>query len=126
MMKQALLLAGLMCVGLAPAYAADIELKAVDKSCWIQIFEDNDFDQNDPHVKIQGPAQMATLKEFSGRNWSDEIQSVIVGPNAVVKAYPDRDFKGTELVLAPNQRVAKLKDLNMGDEIESMKIACGA
>jgi hypothetical protein len=107
-MRQALMLAGmlagLMSVGVIPAYAAaDVELKTVDKACWAEIFEDTDFDKNDPHIAIQGPAEISTLKDFSGRNWNNEIQSIIVGPNAQIKAYSDKDFKGTELVLTPNK-----------------------
>ena len=129
-MRQALMLAGmlagLMSVGVMPAYAAaDVELKTVDKACWAEIFEDSDFDKNDPHIAIQGPAEISTLKDFSGRNWNNEIQSIIVGPNAQIKAYSDKDFKGTELVLTPNKRANDLSKLNMGDEIESMKISCG-
>lgn len=129
-MRQALMLAGmlagLMSVGVIPAYAAaDVELKTVDKACWTEIFEDTDFDKNDPHIAIQGPAEISTLKDFSGRNWNNEIQSIIVGPNAQIKAYSDKDFKGTELVLTPNKRANDLSKLNMGDEIESMKISCG-
>jgi hypothetical protein len=129
-MRQALMLAGmlagLMSVGVIPAYAAaDVELKTVDKACWAEIFEDTDFDKNDPHIAIQGPAEISTLKDFSGRNWNNEIQSIIVGPNAQIKAYSDKDFKGTELVLTPNKRANDLSKLNMGDEIESMKISCG-
>ena len=129
-MRQALMLAGmlagLMSVGVIPAYAAaDVELKTVDKACWAEIFEDTDFDKNDPHIAIQGPVEISTLKDFSGRNWNNEIQSIIVGPNAQIKAYSDKDFKGTELVLTPNKRANDLSKLNMGDEIESMKISCG-
>jgi hypothetical protein len=129
-MRQALMLAGmlagLMSVGVIPAYAAaDVELKTVDKACWAEIFEDTDFDKNDPHIAIQGPAEISTLKDFSGRNWNNKIQSIIVGPNAQIKAYSDKDFKGTELVLTPNKRANDLSKLNMGDEIESMKISCG-
>jgi hypothetical protein len=129
-MRQALMLAGmlagLMSVGVIPAYAAaDVELKTVDKACWAEIFEDTDLDKNDPHIAIQGPAEISTLKDFSGRNWNNEIQSIIVGPNAQIKAYSDKDFKGTELVLTPNKRANDLSKLNMGDEIESMKISCG-
>jgi hypothetical protein len=69
-MRQALMLAGmlagLMSVGVIPAYAAaDVELKTVDKACWAEIFEDTDFDKNDPHIAIQGPAEISTLKDFS-------------------------------------------------------------
>lgn len=126
MMRQALILAALAAVGAMPTYAAsDIELRPVDKACWAEIFEDTDFDLADPHVKIQGPMQMPSLKDFSGRNWSNEIQSIIVGPNAEITAYPDKDFQGTELVLKPNKRINDLSQLNMGDDIESMKISCG-
>jgi len=125
-MRLALILAGLMGMGVVAAYAAsDIELKTVDKACWAEIFEDTDFDKNDPHVTIQGPAEIPSLKDFSGRNWNNEIESIVVGPNAEIKAYPDKDYQGTELVLKPNRRANDLSKLNMSDDIESMKISCG-
>ena len=126
MIRLALILAGLMGMGVMAAYAAsDIELKTVDKACWAEIFEDTDFDKNDPHVTIQGPAEIPSLKDFSGRNWNNEIESIVVGPNAEIKAYPDKDYQGTELVLKPNRRANDLSKLNMSDDIESMKISCG-
>ena len=126
MMRLGLILAGLMGVGVMSAYAAaDVELRTVDKACWAEIYEDTDFDVNDPHVKIQGPTQLATLKDYSGRNWSNEIESIVVGPNAHIKAYSDKDFKGTELELTPNKRANDLSKLNMSDEIESLKVTCG-
>jgi len=126
MMRLALILAGLMGMGVLAAYAAsDIELKTVDKACWAEIFEDTDFDKNDPHVTIQGPAEIPSLKDFSGRNWNNEIESIVVGPNAEIKAYPNKDYQGTELVLKPNRRANDLSKLNMSDDIESMKISCG-
>jgi hypothetical protein len=48
-----------------------------------------------------------------------------VGSNATVRAYEDRDFKGTELSFLPGQRVKNLGKLDMANDIESMKIACG-
>lgn len=126
MMRVLMILAGLIGVGGISAYAAaDVELKTVDKACWAEIYEDTDFDAKDPHVKIQGPTQIATLKDYSGRNWNNEIQSIVVGPNAHIKAYSDKDFKGTELELTPNKRVNDLSKLKMGDEIESLTITCG-
>lgn len=116
-------LAGLLGIG-APVFA-EVELKAVDKQCWVEIFEDSDFDKNDPHLKIQGPVQIPTLKDYKGRNWNDEIQSIIIGPNATVKAYSKKDYAGTELVLTPNKRVAELSEYNMSDDIESMTVTCG-
>jgi len=40
-------------------------------------------------------------------------------------AYSKKDYSGTEIAFTPNQRVPNLKKLDMGNEIESMKITCG-
>ena len=101
------------------------QVQVTDKNCWIEIFEDDNFDQDDPHVKLMGQHEYASMTNVLGRNWNDDIESVIVGPNATVKAYSKKDFKGTEIAFTPNQRVPDLAKLDMANEIESMKIACG-
>ena len=50
-----------------PAHAADMERQAVDKNCFIEIFEDDNFDADDPHVVLQGPKEYASLKDVGGR-----------------------------------------------------------
>ncbi|HEY6019317.1 MAG TPA: beta/gamma crystallin domain-containing protein, partial [Candidatus Paceibacterota bacterium] len=102
-----------------PVLAADLETQVVDKNCWIEIFEDDNYDMDDPHVKLQGPKEFATLKNLAGKDWNNDIESVIVGSNAKVKAYEDKDFKGTELAFAPGQRVPNLGKLDMANDIES-------
>ena len=109
-----------------PAFAADLETQVLDKNCYIEVFDDDDFDMKDDHFKVQGPKEFASLRDVGGKNWNNDIESVIVGSNARVKAYSEKDFKGTELALAPGQRVPNLGKLNMKDDIESMKIACGS
>ena len=108
-----------------PAYAADMETQVLDKNCYIEIFEDDNFDPDDPHVILQGPKEYATLKSVAGKDWSNDIESVIVGSNATVRAYEDKDFKGTEVAFLPGQRVANLGKLDMANDIESLKISCG-
>jgi Beta/Gamma crystallin len=110
----------------APVLAADLETQVIDKNCYIEVFDDDDFDMDDAHYKIQGPKEFASLKDLGGKNWNNDIESVIVGTNARVKAYSDKDFKGTELAFAPGQRVPNLGKLDMKDDIESMKVACGS
>ena len=112
--------------GAAPAFAADLETQVIDKNCYIEVFDDDDFDVKDAHVKLQGPKEYASLSDVAGKNWNNDIESVIVGTNARVKAYSDKDFKGTELAFAPGQRVPKLGKLDMSNDIESMKISCGS
>ena len=109
-----------------PAFATDLETQVIDKNCWVEVFDDDDFDMKDDHYKIQGPKEFASLTDVGGKNWNNDIESIIVGSNSRVKAYSEKDFKGTELAFAPGQRVPNLGKLNMKDDIESMKIACGS
>ena len=108
-----------------PVYAADLETQVIDKNCFIEIFEDDNFDVDDPHVVLQGPKEYASLKNIAGKDWSNDIESVIVGSNATVHAFEDKDFKGTELSFTPGQRVKNLGKLDMANDIESLKITCG-
>jgi Beta/Gamma crystallin len=123
--KSALVLLTFLATGLVPSHAADLETQVVDKNCWIEIFEDDEFDADDPHVKLYGPKEFATLKNVAGKDWSNDVESVIVGSNATVRAYEDKDFKGTEIAFAPGQRAQNLGKVDMANDIESMKIACG-
>ena len=116
---------GLLTFGVLSAEAADMEVQMVDKNCWIEVFDDTKYDADDPHVKVQGPKEYASLKNLNSRDWNNEIKSVIVGSNARVLAYKDQDFKGPEIAFAPGQRIPDLSKLDMSDDIESMKISCG-
>ena len=116
---------GLIAIGALSAEAADMEMQIVDKNCWIEVFDDTKYDADDPHVKVQGPKEYASLKNLNGRDWNNDIQSVIVGSSATVLAYKDKDFKGTEIAFAPSQRIPDLSKLDMSNDIESMKITCG-
>src|SRR5262245_8645794 len=120
------IIAGLFTAGALSVEAADYETKMVDKNCWIEVYEDTKYDDTNTHLTLQGPKEYATLKDLQGqgKNWNNEIESVIVGPGATVRAYKERDFKGQEIVFASGQRIAQLSKLDMSNEIESMKIAC--
>src|SRR4030095_3914365 len=108
-----------------PSMVWAVDLQVVDKNCYIEIFDDDEFDEGDPHVKVQGPAEYATLKDVYGRDWNNDIESVIVGSNATVHAWMNKDFTGPEITFTPGQRVPKLSKLKMSNTIESMKITCG-
>jgi hypothetical protein len=116
---------GLIAIGALSVEAADMEIQVVDKNCWIEVFDDTKYDADDPHIKVEGPKEYASLKNLNGRDWNNDIQSVIVGSSATVLAYKDKDFKGTEIAFAPGQRIPNLSELNMSNDIESMKITCG-
>ena len=118
------IVSGLIAIGALSVEAADMEMKMVDKNCWIEVFDDTKYDADDPHVKVEGPKEYASMKNLNGRDWNNDIQSVIVGSGAMVLAYKDKDFKGTEVAFASGQRVPDLSKLDMSNDIESMKITC--
>jgi Beta/Gamma crystallin len=116
--------AGLLALGF-PAGAQNLELQVVDKDCWVEIYEDEKYDADDPHIRLEGQQSLTTLKNLAGRDWNNDIESVIIGPNATVKAYSKKDFQGTEIGFTPDQKVPDLSKLKMSNEIESMKVICG-
>jgi hypothetical protein len=116
---------GLIAIGALSVEAADVEMKMVDKNCWIEVFDDTMYDVDDPHVKVEGPKEYASLKNLNGKDWNNDIQSIIVGSNATVLAYTEKDFKGTEIAFASGQRIPDLSKLDMSNDIESIKITCG-
>jgi hypothetical protein len=118
------IVSGLITIGTLSVEAADMEMQVVDKNCWIEVFDDTQYDASDPHVKLQGPKEYATLKNLNGKDWNNNIDSVIVGPGATVRAYKERDFQGPEIAFTSGQRIPKLSKLGMSNEIESMKIIC--
>jgi hypothetical protein len=42
------------------------KMQVVDKNCFIERFEDDNFDADDPHVPLQDPQAYATLKSLGG------------------------------------------------------------
>ena len=120
-----ILLIGVSLVLMGPSIVSAADVEVIDKNCWIEIFDDDEFDADDPHVKIQGPADYPTLKDVFGRNWSNDIESVIVGSNATVRAWINKDFTGPGITFTPGQREPKLSKLKMANAIQSMKITCG-
>ena len=124
MLFKLFIVCGLVAIGALSVEAADMEIKMVDKNCWIEVFDDTKYDADDSHVKVDGPKEFASLKNLNGRDWNNDIQSVIVGSGAMVLAYKDKDFKGTEIAFASGQRIPDLSKLDMSNDIESMKITC--
>lgn len=119
-----LMIGALLALGATSVEAADLEMQLLDKNCWIEVFDDTKYDASDPHAKLQGPKEYAALKDVNGKNWSNDIESVIVGPGATVRAYKERDFQGPEIVLPSGKQVPNLSALGMSNDIESMKIVC--
>lgn len=55
--------------------------------CWVDLFEDEDFDEGDLHTRISGPVQFSEMTNVNGSDFGDKIDSLRVGPEAVMRAY---------------------------------------
>ena len=67
---------------LQPVWAGD---------CWLEIYDKTDF--NGSHVRIEGPAQIPSLAKLNNENWSNRIESLVVGPKAQVLAFRQENYK---------------------------------
>ena len=104
--------------------AKDVKSQAVDgvsdfSGCFVEIWRDKNFEGE--HLLIEGPAEYEALNSLA-RDWSGDICSLRVGPNAFVIAYENDSFKGEMICFGPCQEVADLSELNFDDEIDSMKL----
>ena len=48
-----------------PAFAADLETQVIDKNCYVEVFDDDNFDMDDAHYKIQGPKERIASQDGS-------------------------------------------------------------
>ena len=95
-----------------------------EANCWAEIYMNEEFDKNKPRLLLVGPHELPTLKSLNDQNWKNDIESIIMGPDAVMVAHEHENFTGKELILGPNQRIEQLKDAQMSNEIESLRLTC--
>lgn len=112
-------------MGLVPAYAADLKMEAIDKICWVEIFEDDIYDDGDPQVKLQGPKEGATLKQSSEQGLESRYRKRHRLLQCSVHVYKGKDHNGTGITFVPDQRVPNLGRLDMANDIESIKVTYG-
>ena len=87
--------------------------------CYIDVWRDADF--GGETRRLYGPAEFPTLR-FADADWGDDIGSLRVGPNAFVMAYRDRDFKDELKTFGPNDEIADLRALGVGDDLDSLRL----
>ena len=92
--------------------------------CWVKVYDADHFDGGSSSATIRGPIDLATLDNLEGKDWEDQIESLIVGPDAELHVWKSANYAGTELTFQPGQKVEALGDLDYEDEIGSMKVVC--
>jgi len=116
---KSFIIVGLLALGALSVEAADMEVQVVDKNCWIEVFDDTKYDADDPHVKVQGPKEYASLKNLNGKNWNDDIQSVIVGSDATVLASYAGTYRSEqipiEVKMSVKEGVLSLQPVGQGE-----------
>lgn len=89
--------------------------------CWVHLFEDDDFQEDDDHFRLAEPGRYSDLGNLPGAtdDWTDEAESIRVGPDATVTIWSDTDFEGEWIELGPGSEQADLDD-----EPESLELLC--
>ncbi|TAN47406.1 MAG: hypothetical protein EPN21_17680 [Methylococcaceae bacterium] len=114
--------------------------------CWMDIYTEIGF--KGEHARIEGPAQLSNLRAVGGSDWSNRIDSLIVGPKALVQAFRKEAFQDDHTTppnhpdalkawgekaadndednaqFGPNQKHHHLGELNFHHNINSLKITC--
>ena len=55
------LVSGLIAIGALSVEAADLEMRLVDKNCWIEVFDDSQYDAKDPQREISKAQSSSSL-----------------------------------------------------------------
>lgn len=95
-----------------------------DNKCWAEIYMNAEFDKNGSRLLLVGPHELTTLKGLNDQNWDNDIESIIVGPEAYMVLYADQEFGGRTLILIANQNLGNLSDAQMKNDIESLRLSC--
>ena len=120
---------------------------AKDSDCWAEFYEKSQYEGK--HFRLQGPAELANLKDVNGENWDLQIDSIKVGPKASVTVFEHPNFKLTltemakfpelmhslgiteqdikedsELIFKANSKIHSLADFNFHDKVRSLKVEC--
>jgi hypothetical protein len=64
------------------------------------------------------------LKALNDRDWGNEIESVIMEPDASLLVYTETNCKGWGMAFVSKQRVLDLDKFQMANDIESLRVEC--
>ena len=120
---------------------------ALGKECWLDVFDKPNFEGN--RVRIEGPAELADLKNLNKEDWSNRIESLQVGPDAEALAFRKPNFENEpqgpvyhpeafeswgkkeipsyqdwEISFGPGKKEHHLGELHFHQNINSLKLRC--
>lgn len=92
-----------------------------DSGCYVQFFDSDDLDESDDNFKLTQPGDYEDLKSLPGADmdWTDEADSLEVGPGATVTVWSDTGFDGPSKKLEPGNKYP-----DVDPEPSSLKMSC--
>ncbi|MGR9107091.1 MAG: beta/gamma crystallin domain-containing protein [Gammaproteobacteria bacterium] len=121
--------------------------QAFTAGCWADFYEFSNY--VGPVIRIEGPAELESLRNVQGSNWESKIDSMVVGPKARVWLYENPNFKLTlsemanypelmkalgitqeevhkesELTFNPKESIHHLGEFNFHKKAKSIKVEC--
>ena len=101
----------------------EISNKALEGGCWAQFYDERNFKGD--MLTVVGPASIGSLDKGSGRQFKKSIDSLVLGPKAMLKIYEHQLFKDKSVEFAANSKEAGLiKKLGFGGRIQSLQLQC--
>ncbi|MCZ7631746.1 MAG: hypothetical protein M5U19_22990 [Microthrixaceae bacterium] len=63
--------------------------------CWVHLYDEDRFDERDPHFQLSEPGRYPDMAALPGaaEDWTDQADSIRVGPDATVTIWPQTDFR---------------------------------
>lgn len=123
------------------------EVFARQEGCWADFYDDAQYQGN--HFRLKGPTKKKELTDINGEDWDKRIESMVVGSNAVLTVFENKNFKLTlkeiskhpvlmkslgitqqdvledsELIFQPNSKIHSLSEFSFYHKIRSIKLHC--
>ena len=94
--------------------------EASSDGCWVHLYDADNFKESDDHFRLTEAGKYENLAQLPGADtdWTDEADSLKVGPNATVTIWPETDFAGTAQTLDPGSEHPSV------DEPSSLEMTC--
>lgn len=90
-----------------------------DTGCWVHLYDEDRFDERDPHFQLSEPGRYPDMAALPGaaEDWTDQADSIRVGPDATVTIWPQTDFGGRSQVLEPGSEHPDVAEEPMSIEL---------
>lgn len=88
----------------------------------MQLFDSDDLDENDDNVTVTDAGRYTDLRSLpgAGTDWTDEADSIRVGPDATVTVWAQTGFAGQSSTLKPGDHA------HLDPEPSSLVLDCKA